>query len=161
MYYTSQVSWLFSEEIRDWFGIIQGSRFHCQPGHRWCWIQEKQHYLKNHQNGLGLRSEVSQNIKRCILLQSGWIICGKVPGIFFFIELPVIVSLVSLLLLWLNCLNVSVVLLTLRDSWSRFYKEWNGEKIPSNCRTRKRWVHQYKMSSYKKLLQVYKAVHPV
>lgn len=76
--YMSQVSWLFKAEIEDWFWIIQGSRFHCQPEHRLCWTWVEQYYLKIHQNGLGLKSEVSKSIWRCVLHQSGWSICGKV-----------------------------------------------------------------------------------
>lgn len=61
VHYTSQVSWLFSEEIRDWFWIIQGSGFHCKmPGRGWCRIQEKQYWSymkKDQQDGYGLRNE--------------------------------------------------------------------------------------------------------
>lgn len=34
---------IVSEEIRDWFWIIQGSGSHCQPGYGWCWILQKQY----------------------------------------------------------------------------------------------------------------------
>lgn len=44
-------------------GIDSGSSrvlgFTCQPEHRLCWTWVEQYYLKIHQNGLGLKSEVS------------------------------------------------------------------------------------------------------